>query len=165
MHHSPRTRPHRCLRSRVSALVLAGALILTPAPASADNAAATPPAQPASGPGGSAYPHAGFSVASGGRGANAWYVFAPTGPTLTRAPVTIILHGYGDFSGYAMHKALIEHTVRQGTIETWDAQRGCALTATWCDYLDDTAQQRDMGAWSDRTPVTPLTIADTPITS
>ncbi|MEV5901737.1 hypothetical protein [Streptomyces sp. NPDC052127] len=112
------SRSRRLRWARLAPLMTASAttLCLLTAPASAQNAEAAPPAQPASGPGGSAYPHTAMNIASGGSGANAWYVFSPAGPAVTRAPVTIVLHGYGDFSGYAQLHDLIEHTVRQGNI-------------------------------------------------
>ncbi|MFG3168554.1 discoidin domain-containing protein [Streptomyces sp. NPDC048200] len=73
------------------------------------------PAQPTSGPGGSDYTHD-YRVTAGGSGSNAWYVFEPTNPAPASAPVTVITHGYGDYSGYKMHEELIKHTVRKGSI-------------------------------------------------
>lgn len=339
---TPRPRPrgngNLPIRLGLTATMLAAVLTMTAPPASADNADATPPAQPATGPGGSTYAHSGMNVTSGGSGASAWYVFTPTGPTLPSAPVTVILHGYGEFSGYAQMEPLIRHTVQQGNIvvyprwqsspvtplpimsdamgtavngikgalnwlaadpsrpqpqldratyfghsyggvitmnvtnrwaalglprpnaimldepdggpvsndgfdaimtgipattklacaisdwyasnepthgcyalwgkldhipgagkdfirvhtdtygspdlnavhgmstsdavdaidyygiwKNWDSLRSCALTATWCDYLDNTPQQRDMGTWSDGTAVVPLTVANEPV--
>lgn len=72
------------------------------------------PSQPKSGPGGRNYTHR-FRVSSGGTGPDAWYVFEPTRPKPARAPVAIILHGYGEYQGYATMEALIRHTVRKGT--------------------------------------------------
>ncbi|MFI8287843.1 hypothetical protein ACIGBL_01745 [Streptomyces sp. NPDC085614] len=112
----PRSRLRRWPRIGLLATALATALFLSTTPATADNPAATPPTQPVSGPGGSAYAHTGMNVTSGGSGASAWYVFSPAGPTITSAPISIILHGYGDFSGYAQMAELIKHTVRQGNI-------------------------------------------------
>lgn len=78
-------------------VVLALALAL-PAPAAA---AVTQPAQPTSGPGGSDYAHAGWRIGSGGSGADAWYVFEPVRPRPSKAPLTIVMHGYYEFAGYA----------------------------------------------------------------
>jgi pimeloyl-ACP methyl ester carboxylesterase len=74
------------------------------------------PPQPESGPGGSDYAHESFSVASGGTGVNAWYVFQPTDPQPSSAPVAVVMHGYGEYSGYDMMGSFIEHTVRTGKI-------------------------------------------------
>lgn len=76
----------------------------------------TQPPQPASGPGGSDYPHADWRVSSGGEGADAWYVFEPAGPRVERAPLAVIMHGYYEYSGYDSMYELIRHTVRQGSI-------------------------------------------------
>ncbi len=78
--------------------------------------AVTQPPQPKSGPGGSDYTHKGMRVTSGGEGADAWYVFEPTKPRPKKAPLTIVMHGYFEFSGYESMSALIEHTVRKGAI-------------------------------------------------
>ena len=106
-------------------VVVAGALVigllsaLVSALAGADRAeggvAVKQPPQPKSGPGGSHYTH-GFRVHAGGSGSDAWYVFEPTKPRPKKAPVAVIMHGYGEFSGYATMSALIRHTVRKGSI-------------------------------------------------
>lgn len=73
------------------------------------------PHQPKSGPGGSDYTNH-YRVSSGGTGADAWFAFEPTRPKPKKAPVTVILHGYGEYEGYPTMKALIEHTVKKGSI-------------------------------------------------
>uniref|UniRef100_UPI0013F1619C hypothetical protein n=1 Tax=Actinomadura fibrosa TaxID=111802 RepID=UPI0013F1619C len=89
--------------------------------------AAVPPAQPAVGPGGSAYEHGGMTATSGGKGDEAWYVFAPAAPAVQRAPVTVIAHGYGEYAGYAQMEALIRHTVRHGGIVVYPRWQTCLL--------------------------------------
>jgi len=74
------------------------------------------PEQPKSGPGGSDYRHADWVVDSGGTGANAWYVFQPTRPRPASAPLVVMMHGYGEYSGYEMHEEFIRHTVRKGNV-------------------------------------------------
>lgn len=74
------------------------------------------PAQPEAGPGSSVYDHADMQVTKGGSGYNAFYVFEPTAPKPTRAPVVIITHGYNEYIGYSFHAAFIRHTVRKGNI-------------------------------------------------
>jgi hypothetical protein len=78
--------------------------------------AVTQPTQPTSGPGGSDYAHADWIVSSGGTGSNAWYVFQPNTPRPASAPVAIMLHGYGEFSGYGTFTEFIRHEVRKGNI-------------------------------------------------
>jgi hypothetical protein len=74
------------------------------------------PAQPTSGPGGSDYEHGDWRVSSGGEGADGWYVFEPIAPRPVSAPLTIITHGYFEYSGYDSMYELIRHTVRHGSI-------------------------------------------------
>ena len=74
------------------------------------------PRQPATGPGGRDLPHRGWRVSSGGAGADAWYVFEPTRPRPRSAPVAVVMHGYGEFSGYDTMYELVRHTVRGGSI-------------------------------------------------
>ncbi len=74
------------------------------------------PPQPKSGPGGSDYTNRGIRVSSGGSEADAWYAFEPTRPRPRKAPLAIVMHGYGEYSGYASMGALIRHTVRKGSI-------------------------------------------------
>jgi hypothetical protein len=74
------------------------------------------PAQPTSGPGGSDYEHRDWRVRRGGEGYDSWYAFAPAGPRPARAPLAIVMHGYGEFAGYEQLHELIRHTVRQGSV-------------------------------------------------
>lgn len=78
--------------------------------------AITQPAQPTSGPGGSDYAHSDMRVSVGGSGANEYYVFEPINPKPPSAPLAVITHGFGDYSGYEMHKELIRHTVLKGNV-------------------------------------------------
>jgi dienelactone hydrolase len=79
-------------------------------------AAATPPTQPTSGPGGSNYPHGGWTVTAGGSGNDAWYVFEPASPKPASAPLTVFTHGYGEFTGYNAHHEFVRHLVRKGHV-------------------------------------------------
>jgi pimeloyl-ACP methyl ester carboxylesterase len=74
------------------------------------------PPQPKSGPGGSDSTNRGVRVSSGGSGVDAWHVFEPTRPRPRKAPLAIVMHGYGEYAGYASMEALIRHTVRKGSI-------------------------------------------------
>ncbi|MFJ5991442.1 hypothetical protein [Lentzea sp. NPDC092896] len=114
--------------SLLAAVVGLSAGLLTPAPpAAASETTASPPAQPLTGPGGSSYRHAGYTTVSGGTGIDAWYVFLPAAPSPTTAPVSVIVHGYGDYSGYNQMHALVEHTVKQGSIVIYPRWQTCLI--------------------------------------
>jgi hypothetical protein len=74
------------------------------------------PPQPRHGPGGSHHAHRGIRVSAGGAGADAWYAFEPTRPKPKKAPLAIVMHGYGEYTGYGSMKAFIRHTVRRGSV-------------------------------------------------
>ena len=104
----------RARRIAIVATTLAAALALTSVAGA--RGVITQPPQPKHGPGGSDYTSKGVRVSSGGTGADAWYVFEPTKPRPKKAPLAIVMHGYGEFSGYDSMAALIEHTVRKGAV-------------------------------------------------
>jgi pimeloyl-ACP methyl ester carboxylesterase len=108
-----RARARRTFRVAFAAVLAALTLGVVVAQA---RATVRQPRQPVSGPGGSAYAHAGVRVTMGGSGANGWYVFEPTTPRPVSAPLVIVTHGYGEFSGYTSMSALIGHTVRTGNV-------------------------------------------------
>ena len=97
-------------------LALVAAALALAAPTGTSQAAVTQPKQPASGPGGSDYPHGDWRVHAGGSGNVAFYVFEPIRPRPRRAPLAIVMHGYYEFAGYSTMEALIRHTVRQGNV-------------------------------------------------
>jgi pimeloyl-ACP methyl ester carboxylesterase len=98
----------------VATLVAIGLLVAAAVPAAF--ADAVQPVQPKHGPGGSNYRHGDWRVSSGGNGSAAWYVFEPIDPQPARAPVAIVMHGYGEFAGYDTMYGLIRHTVRKGNV-------------------------------------------------
>ena len=104
----------RCGAVLLAVLVAVG--VLAAGSGVSQAAAATQRPQPQFGPGGSDYKHRGWRVSSGGTGADAWYVFEPTGPRPRRAPLAVVMHGYYEFSGYANLYELIRHTVRKGNV-------------------------------------------------
>jgi acetyl esterase/lipase len=77
---------------------------------------ASPPGQPTSGPGGSDHPHGDWIVNQVGSGNNAAFVFQPTSPRPASAPVAVMLHGFGETSGYDVMHNFIRHTVRKGYV-------------------------------------------------
>ncbi len=92
------------------------------------------PPQPKSGPGGSNYTHH-YRVHAGGSGSDAWYVFEPTKPRPKKVPVAVIMHGYGEYSGYATMSALIRDTVRKGTIAIYPRWQTAIATPCPGPYL------------------------------
>lgn len=76
---------------------------------------ATPPGQPASGPGGRDYRHASVTRGEHGRGALAYWLYAPADPTPSSAPVVLFLHGWNGQDPY-YYGGWIEHLVRRGNV-------------------------------------------------
>jgi hypothetical protein len=101
---------------RIAIVVMSLAAALALMSVAAASAAITQPPQPKHGPGGSDYTSRGVRVSAGGTGADAWYAFEPAKPRPPKAPLAIVMHGYGEFSGYDSMAALIEHTVRKGSV-------------------------------------------------
>jgi acetyl esterase/lipase len=95
-------------------------LSATCAPGLASTRGTDQPQQPASGPGGSSYPHAAVTVSQFGSGATGYTIFEPASPTPASAPLVVFLHGYLaiDPSGY---RAWIDHIVRRGNIVVYPA--------------------------------------------
>ncbi len=103
-------------RASLAALAVALVLACGAAGSALGAGTVTQPPQPKTGPGGSAHSHAGMRVTAGGEGADGWYVFEPMGPRPARAPVTVVTHGYYEFSGHRQLDAFIRHTVLRGSI-------------------------------------------------
>jgi len=97
----------------IAAAILAGLVVSGQANA---QSAATQPAQPRSGPGGSEYAHRDWRLHAGGSGNDAFYVFEPVKPRPRRAPVAVLMHGYYELAGYDQLYELIRHTVRKGSV-------------------------------------------------
>lgn len=68
------------------------------------------------GPGSLRYKHRDWRVSEGGEGPDAWFAFEPVSPRPSQAPLAIITHGYGEFSGFDRLYELIRHTVRKGNV-------------------------------------------------
>lgn len=78
-------------------------------------AAATPPAQPAGGPGGAEYQHRDVVAAAYGQGATRFWLFEPANPRPKTAPVVVFLHGWGGIDP-APYRAWVDHIVKRGHI-------------------------------------------------
>ena len=112
MSDSPELTPVRRLAGVAATAVVLAMAVLAPA----TSAAVTQPPQPQSGPGGSDYSHREWRVSSGGTGYDAWYVFEPVRPRPAKAPLTVVMHGYGEYAGFNQLHEFIRHTVRTGSI-------------------------------------------------
>jgi Cutinase len=75
----------------------------------------TPPLQPSDGPGGSNYSHNGIRQSRYGWGSHQFWIFEPTDPTPSSAPLIVFNHGWSAFYPY-YYKAWIEHLVKRGNI-------------------------------------------------
>jgi pimeloyl-ACP methyl ester carboxylesterase len=93
--------------------ILATLTLSTAVAPSAPQSAPTPPEQPSSGPGSSAYAHASLTTSRFGSGADEVWVFEPAGPAPERAPVVVFCHGWAGIDP-AHYGAWITHIVRRG---------------------------------------------------
>jgi hypothetical protein len=75
----------------------------------------TPPQQPPNGPGGSNYSHGGVRQTPYGCGSREFWIFEPTEPTPSSAPLIVFNHGWSAFFP-VVYKAWIEHLVKRGNI-------------------------------------------------
>jgi acetyl esterase/lipase len=73
------------------------------------------PLQPVSGPGGSDYNYGNVTVNSFGVGEDQYWIFEPSSPKPSSAPVIVFLHGWG-ITTPAVYRAWINHLVRDGNI-------------------------------------------------
>jgi hypothetical protein len=75
----------------------------------------TPPEQPSVGPGGSNYSHEGVRQSQYGLGGHQFWIFEPTNPTPTSAPLIVFNHGWSAFFP-SSYQAWIVHLVKRGNI-------------------------------------------------
>jgi hypothetical protein len=101
----------RLLAITVLAISTAAGMVVSPAVA-----AVTQRPQPKTGPGGSQTPFGQVRVSAGGSGNDAWYIFEPVDPAPPSAPLVIVNHGYGEYSGYNSLDALVRHTALKGNV-------------------------------------------------
>ena len=75
----------------------------------------TPPQQPSDGPGGSNYSHTGVRQSRYGFGSRQFWIFEPSDPTPTTAPLIVFNHGWSAYYPF-YYKAWVEHLVKHGNI-------------------------------------------------
>ncbi len=88
-----------------------------------------PPQQPPDGPGGSNYSHDGVKQSRYGFGVREFWVFEPSDPTPSSAPLIVFNHGWSAF--YPIYyKAWIIHLVKRGNIVVYPRYQLTALIGT-----------------------------------
>lgn len=75
----------------------------------------TPPEQPLTGPGSSNYSHNGVRHTQYGWGSHQFWIFEPSDPTPTTAPLIMFNHGWSAFYP-SSYEAWIDHLVKRGNI-------------------------------------------------
>ena len=115
----------RLRHSVLSLLLLAGGALHAATP--------TPPAQPAQGPGGSAYAHARVDARAFAPGAQGGWIFTPAIPLPKSAPVIVFCHGWGALDPHG-YRAWIDHLVRRGAIVVWPNYQD-SLRVRGADFL------------------------------
>ena len=108
-----------------------------PAATSPSAAYPTQPEQPASGFGGSDYPHRDMVDWSLGAGGTQVWVFEPASPAPDSAPVVVMMHGWIENNPRA-YGAWIRHMVRRGNIVIYPRYQAFALSPI-SNYVDDAA--------------------------
>lgn len=101
---------------------------------------AAPPEQPVAGPGGSDYLHEGvisngpyFAEGPGRPNNYKYYIYEPSDPMLTEAPVILFLHGWLAYSPDT-YLSWIEHIARKGYIVVWvQYDAGLSLPSSFTD--------------------------------
>jgi len=100
-------------------------LLFAPAVLRAQNA--TPPSQPATGPGGKQYVHASVTKNRYGKGGQEYWIFEPAEPKPASAPVVVFLHGWGGMNPL-YYGAWIDHLVKRGNIVIYPRYQASLLT-------------------------------------
>ena len=88
---------------------------------------ATPPPQPATGPGGKQYVHASVTKNRYGKGGQEYWIFEPAEPKPASAPVVVFLHGWGGMNPL-YYGAWIDHLVKRGNIVIYPRYQASLLT-------------------------------------
>lgn len=89
----------------------------------------TPPQQPPNGPGGSNYSHDGVRQSRYGFAARQFWIFEPSDPTPSTAPLIVFNHGWSAFFPI-FYKAWIEHLVKRGNIVVYPRYQFGAIIGT-----------------------------------
>ena len=87
----------------------------------------TPPAQPASGPGGKQYQHAKVTKNRYGTGNEEYWIFEPDTPRPASAPLVVFLHGWGGMNPM-YYGAWLNHLVKRGNIVVYPRYQATLVT-------------------------------------
>lgn len=110
-----------------------------PAPAPDPEPRPAPPAQPASGPGGSDYPHDRIRVREYGRGADAYWIFEPADiDKPTPRPVVLFVHGM-NLPRPGVYRQWLTHLVRRGHLVVYPRYQSGSITDP-TNFTDATAR-------------------------
>ena len=112
-------------RKLQSLALIVSFLLFSPAIFRAQNA--TPPSQPATGPGGKQYVHASVTKNRYGKGGQEYWIFEPDAPKPASAPVIVFLHGWGGINPL-YYGAWIDHLVKRGNIVIYPRYQASLLT-------------------------------------
>ena len=115
-------------RSRISGPIAFFVVLALFAPAILLAQSVTPPAQPASGPGGKQYAHASVTKNRYGKGGQEYWIFEPDTPKPSIAPVVVFLHGWGGMNPM-YYGAWIDHLVKRGNIVMYPRYQASLLTS------------------------------------
>ena len=88
---------------------------------------ATPPEQPATGPGGKQYVHAKVTKNRYGTGNQEYWIFEPDSPKPASAPLVVFIHGWGGMNPL-YYGAWLDHLVRRGNIVVYPRYQETLLT-------------------------------------
>ncbi|NOZ64331.1 MAG: alpha/beta hydrolase fold domain-containing protein [Caldiserica bacterium] len=88
-----------------------------------------PPQQPATGPGGRDYRHAGVTKSVYGEGDTQYWIFEPAKPTPESAPLIIFNHGWSAMNPKT-YGAWIDHLVKRGNIVVYPRYQATLRTST-----------------------------------
>lgn len=97
---------------------------------------ATPPGQPATGPGGKQYAHANVKKTRYGKGNQEYWIFEPDTPKPASAPLIVLIHGWGGMNPL-YYGAWLDHLVKRGNIVVYPRYQESLLTPVK-DFLPST---------------------------
>jgi len=97
---------------------------------------ATPPAQPATGPGGKQHIHAKVTKNRYGAGNQEYWIFEPDTPKPASAPLVVFIHGWGGMNPL-YYGAWLDHLVKRGNIVVYPRYQETLLTPIK-DFLPST---------------------------
>ena len=102
----------------------------------------TPPKQPASGPGGSAYAHRGVRETEHGEGGQEYWIIEPAQPAPKRAPLVIFFHGYSAMTPDT-YRGWVNHLAKRGNIVVYPRYQAKLLTPATEYFPNVAASVRD----------------------